>query len=87
MDFGDFGAWTSYRRIGRENAGAAARKFASRIAVGMAGINVGVSAPMAFFPFGGVKESGYGDLRCHGKDAVAFYTQQRTVVSRWPDER
>ena len=64
--------------------GGAARTFASRIEVGMIGINVGVAAPMAFFPFGGVKESIFGDLRCHGKDAVAFYTQQRVVISRWP---
>ncbi|MBV9055336.1 MAG: CoA-acylating methylmalonate-semialdehyde dehydrogenase [Candidatus Eremiobacteraeota bacterium] len=64
--------------------GGAARAFASRIEVGMVGINVGIAAPMAFFPFGGVKESIFGDLRCHGKDAVAFYTQQRVVVSRWP---
>jgi len=64
--------------------GGAARTFAARIEVGMAGINVGVAAPMAFFPFGGVKDSIFGDLRCHGKDAVAFYTQQRVVISRWP---
>ncbi len=64
--------------------GAAARTFAARVAVGMVGINVGVAAPMAFFPFGGVKDSIFGDLRCHGKDAVAFYTQQRVVISRWP---
>jgi malonate-semialdehyde dehydrogenase (acetylating)/methylmalonate-semialdehyde dehydrogenase len=65
-------------------SGAAARNFAARIAVGMVGINIGVAAPMAFFPFGGVKDSIFGDLRCHGKDAVAFYTQQRVVISRWP---
>jgi malonate-semialdehyde dehydrogenase (acetylating) / methylmalonate-semialdehyde dehydrogenase len=64
--------------------GGAARTFASRVAVGMVGVNIGVAAPMAFFPFGGVKESIFGDLRCHGKDAVAFYTQQRVVVTRWP---
>jgi malonate-semialdehyde dehydrogenase (acetylating)/methylmalonate-semialdehyde dehydrogenase len=64
--------------------GAAARAFAANVAVGMVGINVGVAAPMAFFPFGGVKDSIFGDLRCHGKDAVAFYTQQRVVISRWP---
>ena len=64
--------------------GGAARTFASQIEVGMVGINVGVAAPMAFFPFGGVKDSIFGDLRCHGKDAVAFYTQQRVVISRWP---
>jgi malonate-semialdehyde dehydrogenase (acetylating) / methylmalonate-semialdehyde dehydrogenase len=66
------------------NDGGNARAFASRIAVGMVGINVGVAAPMAFFPFGGVKDSIFGDLRCHGKDAVAFYTQQRVIISRWP---
>jgi malonate-semialdehyde dehydrogenase (acetylating) / methylmalonate-semialdehyde dehydrogenase len=64
--------------------GGSARAFASRIEVGMVGINVGVAAPMAFFPFGGVKDSIFGDLRCHGKDAVAFYTQQRVTISRWP---
>jgi malonate-semialdehyde dehydrogenase (acetylating) / methylmalonate-semialdehyde dehydrogenase len=67
------------------NDGGRARAFASRIAVGMVGINVGIAAPMAFFPFGGVKDSIFGDLRCHGKDAVAFYTQQRVVISRWPE--
>lgn len=66
-------------------AGTAARTFAARIEAGMVGVNVGVAAPMAFFPFGGIKESIFGDLRCHGKDAVAFYTQQRVIVSRWPD--
>jgi malonate-semialdehyde dehydrogenase (acetylating) / methylmalonate-semialdehyde dehydrogenase len=64
--------------------GGSARTFASRIEVGMVGINIGVAAPMAFFPFGGVKDSIFGDLRCHGKDAVAFYTQQRVTISRWP---
>jgi malonate-semialdehyde dehydrogenase (acetylating)/methylmalonate-semialdehyde dehydrogenase len=64
--------------------GGKAREFAARISVGMVGVNVGVAAPMAFFPFGGVKDSIFGDLRCHGKDAVAFYTQQRVVISRWP---
>jgi malonate-semialdehyde dehydrogenase (acetylating) / methylmalonate-semialdehyde dehydrogenase len=67
--------------------GGAARTFASRIEVGMVGVNIGVAAPMAFFPFGGVKDSIFGDLRCHGKDAVAFYTQQRVVISRWPESR
>jgi malonate-semialdehyde dehydrogenase (acetylating)/methylmalonate-semialdehyde dehydrogenase len=64
--------------------GGSARTFASRIDVGMVGINIGVAAPMAFFPFGGVKDSIFGDLRCHGKDAVAFYTQQRVTITRWP---
>jgi malonate-semialdehyde dehydrogenase (acetylating)/methylmalonate-semialdehyde dehydrogenase len=64
--------------------GGSARAFSSKIEVGMVGVNVGIAAPMAFFPFGGVKDSIFGDLRCHGKDAVAFYTQQRVVISRWP---
>ncbi len=63
--------------------GGSARTFAARVEAGMVGINVGVAAPMAFFPFGGIKDSIYGDLRCHGKDAVAFYTQQRVVMTRW----
>jgi malonate-semialdehyde dehydrogenase (acetylating)/methylmalonate-semialdehyde dehydrogenase len=65
--------------------GGSAREFAARIEAGMVGVNIGVAAPMAFFPFGGIKDSIFGDLRCHGKDAVAFYTQQRVVISRWPE--
>ncbi|HEY1976151.1 MAG TPA: CoA-acylating methylmalonate-semialdehyde dehydrogenase [Candidatus Baltobacteraceae bacterium] len=64
--------------------GGSARTFSNRIEVGMVGVNIGVAAPMSFFPFGGVKDSIFGDLRCHGKDGVAFYTQQRVVISRWP---
>jgi len=64
--------------------GGSARTFSNRIEVGMVGVNIGVAAPMSFFPFGGVKDSIFGDLRCHGKDGVAFYTQQRVIVSRWP---
>ena len=58
-------------------SGGAARTFASQIEAGMVGVNVGVAAPMAFFPFGGVKDSLFGDLRMHGKDGAAFYTQQK----------
>lgn len=65
-------------------SGGAARTFASKIQAGMVGINIGVAAPMAFFPFGGVKESLFGDLRIHGKDGVAFYTQQKVTIARWP---
>ncbi|HTA40627.1 MAG TPA: CoA-acylating methylmalonate-semialdehyde dehydrogenase [Candidatus Acidoferrales bacterium] len=66
------------------NDGGSAREFSARIEAGMIGVNIGVAAPMAFFPFGGIKDSIFGDLRCHGKDAVAFYTQQRVIISRWP---
>lgn len=44
---------------------------------------VAVAAPMAFFPFGGARNSFYGDLKAQGKDAVAFYTDQKVVISRW----
>ena len=46
-------------------------------------VNVGVAAPMAFFPFCGWKNSFYGDLHAHGRDAVAFYTEQKVIMSRW----
>ena len=64
-------------------SGKAAREYSSRIEVGMVGINVGVAAPMAFFPFTGWKNSFFGDLHAHGKDAVAFYTEQKAIMSRW----
>ena len=63
--------------------GRAAREYSSRIEVGMVGVNVGVAAPMAFFPFAGWKNSFFGDLRAHGKDAIAFYTEQKVIMSRW----
>jgi malonate-semialdehyde dehydrogenase (acetylating)/methylmalonate-semialdehyde dehydrogenase len=63
--------------------GKSAREYSSRIEVGMVGVNVGVAAPMAFFPFAGWKNSFFGDLHAHGKDAVYFYTEQKVVMSRW----
>jgi malonate-semialdehyde dehydrogenase (acetylating)/methylmalonate-semialdehyde dehydrogenase len=63
--------------------GAAAREYCSRVEAGMVGVNVGVAAPMAFFPFAGWKQSFFGDLHAHGKDAVAFYTEQKVIMSRW----
>jgi malonate-semialdehyde dehydrogenase (acetylating)/methylmalonate-semialdehyde dehydrogenase len=63
--------------------GKSAREYSSRIEVGMVGVNVGVAAPMAFFPFAGWKNSFFGDLHAHGKDAVAFYTEQKVIISRW----
>jgi malonate-semialdehyde dehydrogenase (acetylating)/methylmalonate-semialdehyde dehydrogenase len=63
--------------------GKAAREYAQRIEVGMVGVNVGVAAPMAFFPFTGWKNSFFGDLHAHGRDAIAFYTEQKTIMSRW----
>ena len=64
-------------------SGAAARTFRERIQVGMLGINLGVPAPMAFFPFGGWKSSFYGDLNAQGADAVAFYTRKKVITERW----
>jgi malonate-semialdehyde dehydrogenase (acetylating)/methylmalonate-semialdehyde dehydrogenase len=63
--------------------GRAAREYASRIEVGMVGVNMAVAAPMAFFPFTGWKQSFFGDLHAHGKDAVAFYSEQKVVMTRW----
>jgi malonate-semialdehyde dehydrogenase (acetylating)/methylmalonate-semialdehyde dehydrogenase len=63
--------------------GKSAREYASRIECGMVGVNIGVAAPMAFFPFSGWKNSFFGDLHAHGKDAVAFYTEQKVIMTRW----
>jgi malonate-semialdehyde dehydrogenase (acetylating)/methylmalonate-semialdehyde dehydrogenase len=64
-------------------SGKAARDFRYRAGIGMIGVNIGVAAPMAFFPFGGSRASFYGDLKAQGKDAVSFFTDQRVVISRW----
>ncbi len=66
------------------NSGAAARQFRYEAEAGNIGINIGVAAPMAFFPFSGWKESFYGDLHGQGKHAVEFFTQTKVVVERWP---
>jgi malonate-semialdehyde dehydrogenase (acetylating) / methylmalonate-semialdehyde dehydrogenase len=66
--------------------GVAARKFRYEALAGNIGINIGVAAPMAFFPFSGWKESFFGDLHGQGMDAVEFYTQKKVVIERWPKE-
>lgn len=66
--------------------GASARKFRYEAEVGNVGINVGVAAPMAFFPFSGARESFFGDLHGQGRDAFEFFTQEKVVVERWPRE-
>ena len=63
--------------------GKAARDYAARVEAGMIGVNIGVAAPMAFFPFSGWKQSFFGDLHAHGRDAIAFYTEQKVIMSRW----
>ncbi len=65
------------------SSGGAARYFRNRVECGMIGINAGVPAPMAFFSFGGRRNSIFGDLRAHGPDAVEFYTQKKAVIERW----
>jgi malonate-semialdehyde dehydrogenase (acetylating) / methylmalonate-semialdehyde dehydrogenase len=67
-------------------SGASARKFRYEAEVGNVGINVGVAAPMAYFPFSGARESFFGDLHGQGRDAFEFFTQEKVVVERWPKE-
>lgn len=68
------------------SSGSAARKFRYGAEAGNIGINIGVAAPMAFFPFSGWKESFFGDNHGQGMDAVEFFTQKKVVVERWPKE-
>ena len=68
------------------SSGAAARQFRYEVDAGNVGINVGVAAPMAFFPFSGWKDSFFGDLHAQGRHAVEFYTQTKVVIERWPRE-
>jgi malonate-semialdehyde dehydrogenase (acetylating)/methylmalonate-semialdehyde dehydrogenase len=65
--------------------GRAAREFASRVNVGMVGINVPIPVPLAYHTFGGWKRSAFGDANQHGMDGVRFYTKVKTVTARWPE--
>ena len=67
-------------------SGSAARKFRHNTMAGNIGVNIGVAAPMAFFPFSGWKESFFGDLHGQSSHAVEFYTQTKVVVERWNEE-
>jgi malonate-semialdehyde dehydrogenase (acetylating) / methylmalonate-semialdehyde dehydrogenase len=67
-------------------SGAAARRYANEIQVGMVGVNVPIPVPMAFFSFGGWKQSLFGDLHVHGMEGVNFYTRGKVITSRWPDD-
>jgi len=60
-----------------------AREFMHRVEAGMVGVNVGIPVPLGFFSFTGWKHSFFGDLHSHGKDGVLFYTEKRSVTSRW----
>ncbi|MEK6611409.1 MAG: CoA-acylating methylmalonate-semialdehyde dehydrogenase [Gemmatimonadota bacterium] len=64
--------------------GGAAREFAHRVQCGMVGINVPIPVPLAFYSFGGWKESAFGDHNQHGMDGIRFYTRLKTVTTRWP---
>lgn len=64
-------------------SGRAAREFRYHAGISMLGVNVGVAAPMAFFPFGGSRNSFFGDLKAQGRDSIEFYTDRRVVISRW----
>jgi malonate-semialdehyde dehydrogenase (acetylating)/methylmalonate-semialdehyde dehydrogenase len=64
-------------------SGASVRRYRHQVQAGMVGVNIGVAAPVAFFPFSGWKDSFLGDLHAHGTDAVEFYTRKKTVTSRW----
>jgi malonate-semialdehyde dehydrogenase (acetylating)/methylmalonate-semialdehyde dehydrogenase len=65
-------------------SGGAARKFQNEIEVGMVGVNVPIPVPMAFFSFGGWKQSLFGDLHVHGMEGVYFYTRTKVITERWP---
>jgi malonate-semialdehyde dehydrogenase (acetylating)/methylmalonate-semialdehyde dehydrogenase len=65
------------------NSGKAAREFRRKVNAGMIGINVGVPAPLAYFPFTGWNDSFFGDLHIQGKEGVEFYTQRKTTTTRW----
>jgi malonate-semialdehyde dehydrogenase (acetylating)/methylmalonate-semialdehyde dehydrogenase len=67
-------------------SGSAARKFRYEVPTGNIGVNIGVAAPMAYFPFSGWKDSFMGVLHGQGKDAVEFYTDKKVVIERWPKE-
>jgi malonate-semialdehyde dehydrogenase (acetylating)/methylmalonate-semialdehyde dehydrogenase len=68
------------------SSGAAARKFRYEAPAGNIGVNIGVAAPMAYFPFSGWKDSFLGVLHGQGRDAVEFYTEKKVVIERWPKE-
>jgi malonate-semialdehyde dehydrogenase (acetylating) / methylmalonate-semialdehyde dehydrogenase len=65
------------------SSGKAAREFSRHAPASMVGVNIGVAAPMAYFPFGGARDSFFGDLKVHGRDAFDFYTDKKVTISRW----
>ena len=67
------------------NDGGAARRFQNEVEVGMVGVNVPIPVPMAYYSFGGWKDSLFGDSHAHGMEGVHFYTRTKAVTARWPD--
>jgi malonate-semialdehyde dehydrogenase (acetylating)/methylmalonate-semialdehyde dehydrogenase len=65
------------------SSGRSAREFARHATASMVGVNIGVAAPMAYFPFGGARDSFFGDLKVHGRDAFEFYTDKKVTITRW----
>jgi malonate-semialdehyde dehydrogenase (acetylating)/methylmalonate-semialdehyde dehydrogenase len=68
------------------SSGVAARRFRYETPAGNVGVNIGVAAPMAYFPFSGWKDSFLGALHGQGRDAIEFYTDKKVVIERWPPE-
>ncbi len=68
------------------SSGAAARKFRYEVSTGNVGVNIGVAAPMAYFPFSGWKDSFLGVMHGQGRDAIEFYTDKKVVIERWPKD-
>ena len=69
------------------NDGGAARRFQNEVQVGMVGINVPIPVPMAYYSFGGWKQSLFGDSHVHGREGIHFYTRGKVITSRWPDPK
>jgi malonate-semialdehyde dehydrogenase (acetylating)/methylmalonate-semialdehyde dehydrogenase len=67
-------------------SGGAARRFENEVQVGMVGINVPIPVPVAFYSFGGWKNSLFGDLHVHGTEGVKFYTRTKVITTRWPHQ-
>jgi malonate-semialdehyde dehydrogenase (acetylating) / methylmalonate-semialdehyde dehydrogenase len=68
------------------SSGAEARKFRNLVSTGNVGVNIGVPAPMAYFPFSGWKGSFFGVMHAQGRDAIEFFTDKKVIVERWPRE-
>jgi malonate-semialdehyde dehydrogenase (acetylating)/methylmalonate-semialdehyde dehydrogenase len=69
------------------SSGESARRFHRGVKVGMVGINVPIPVPMAYYSFGGWKDSLFGEHRIHGPEGVGFYTRSKVVTTRWPTRR